>query len=162
MGKDFGLVLEIYERSFEVLKQKGKSYESEIPTFQSIKNILYRERKKYLRSKKLVFQTLDEVEVPEKFKPFLMCQDGNDNNNILIFAKIIRSKLSVFFGDGTFRCVPKLYCQLFTDMGSSDKTTNVVPLVYGLLPNKNEDTYIRLFERIKNILGLNITTTTKT
>lgn len=42
---DFGPILPIYERNFEVLKLKGQRYEYEIPSFCTIKNTLYRERK---------------------------------------------------------------------------------------------------------------------
>ncbi|XP_061713897.1 uncharacterized protein LOC133522565 [Cydia pomonella] len=62
-----------------------------------------------------------------------------------------------FFGDSTFKRVPKPFKQLFTlqlDIGSNENHTNIVPVVYALLPDKTKRTYIRLFEALKRIRTL--------
>lgn len=162
---DFGPIQSIYEKKFEPLKQKGKRYLAEIPTFGCIKNALYRARKKFLGSRRLLFENIKDVEVPNIYKPFFVCEDGEGNEKILIFAtalskKTIKSnkKLCTYFGDGTFRCVPKPFYQLFSvhaDLGSTQRTTFVVPVAYGLLPNKNEATYSRFFKLLRDKLGFN-------
>lgn len=48
--------------------------------------------------------------------------------------------------------VVKPFIQLFTihgDLGSTASSNNILPLVYALLPNKKEKTYLRLFEMLK-------------
>ncbi|XP_063363954.1 uncharacterized protein LOC134652722 [Cydia amplana] len=166
--KDFGPIQPIYEKNIEKLKEKGGNYLSETPTFSTVKNVLYRARKKYLSANKLVFNRLEEVEVPPTYKNFLVCADG-DEEKILIFAntvakKLIRARATIsttYFGDGTFRCVPKPFAQLYSlhiDLNSTKTSTNVVPVIYGLLPNKTENTYTRFFQLIRDLLGVNITT----
>lgn len=53
--------------------------------------------------------------------------------------------------DGTFKSVSKQFAQLYTihvDLGSTEKETNVTPVIFALLPNKKKSTYIRLFNAI--------------
>lgn len=40
------------------------------------------------------------------------------------------------------------------DLGSDENTTNICPVIYGLLPNKTEQTYVRFFQLIKDTLDL--------
>lgn len=42
------------------------------------------------------------------------------------------------------------------DIGSNENHTNIVPVVYALLPDKTKRTYIRLFEALKRELSLDI------
>ena len=50
------------------------------------------------------------------------------------------------FMDGTFKCCPKCFAQLYTLHGY--KSGNYVPLLYMLLPGKAEDVYRQAFEII--------------
>lgn len=128
-----------------------------LPTFNNKKDSLYNIRKKYLQSEKLTFNTLDSVFVPEGLrKNFLVTEDGT-TEKILVFmttlAKKMFRKARQHFGDGTFKCVPRPFYQLFSihiDLHSDRNTTNVIPVLYALLPNKSQSTYIRLFEIIKS------------
>lgn len=57
-----------------------------------------------------------------------------------------------FFGNGTFKRVPKPYYQLLSiqvDVDSTEETTNIFPVLYALLPNKRETSYIALFTLIR-------------
>lgn len=54
-----------------------------------------------------------------------------------------------WFADGTFSCTPKCFTQLYTIHSIID--TDVVPLVYVLLPDKTEDTYCRMFTALNSI-----------
>lgn len=58
-----------------------------------------------------------------------------------------------FFCDGTFKLCQKNFYQLYTihaDLGSNDDFVNVVPVLYALLPSKNQNTYETLFNLIKS------------
>lgn len=164
--QNLGPIQPIYEKVFEQLKIKGNQYLLQIPSFESLKTMLYRERKKFLKSDKLNFKKLKEVIIPEDIaENFLICNDGEENK-ILIFCsktsrKIIKSsKSKSYLADGTFRCCPKIFYQLYSlhlDIMSSVNSTNVVPVIYGLLPNKSEETYTRFFKLIKEKLGVSIT-----
>lgn len=65
-----------------------------------------------------------------------------------------------WYVDGTFKSSPPLFTQLFTLHGQKDG--NILPLVYGLLPDKDEDTYDHFFgiiqESIPNAHPLTIMT----
>lgn len=60
---------------------------------------------------------------------------------------------SSFFrmGDGTFDCVPKLFCQLYTIHALEEKQS--LPIVYALLPNKEAATYVRMFTLLIDSCG---------
>ena len=49
--------------------------------------------------------------------------------------------------DGTFQTCPRLFYQIFTI--HAFKNGKQFPLVYSLLPNKSRDTYVRLFDVVK-------------
>lgn len=51
------------------------------------------------------------------------------------------------FMDGTFTYAPKYFYQFFTIHGVNNG--NYVPLIFCLLPNKTEETYISLFDHLK-------------
>ncbi|KAF9421706.1 hypothetical protein HW555_002387, partial [Spodoptera exigua] len=55
--------------------------------------------------------------------------------------------------DGTFRTCPTLFYQIYTVhglIGVHDTMQKVVPLVFGLLSNKNERIYCLIFELLKS------------
>jgi hypothetical protein len=52
-----------------------------------------------------------------------------------------------WFADGTFRTVPLLFHQLYTLHGLKENTS--VPLLFALLPDKSQETYITLLQQIK-------------
>lgn len=89
---------------------------------------------------------------------FLLADDfGNSDDRILVFAsskgKTAMAESTTFLMDGTFKSCSKQYCQVYTihaDLGSSLEETRTIPVVYALLPNKKQDTYMRLFTSIKN------------
>ncbi|XP_061723753.1 uncharacterized protein LOC133529973 [Cydia pomonella] len=75
------------------------------------------------------------------------------------YSNYEQKKDGQFFGDGTFKRVPKPFKQLFSlhmDVGSTDETTNIVPMVYALLPDKTKKTYERLFHILKYELCIDI------
>jgi hypothetical protein len=54
-----------------------------------------------------------------------------------------------WFIDGTFKVSPQLFLQVFTIHALVDKSA--VPLIYALLQDKREVTYIRVFEKITEL-----------
>lgn len=52
--------------------------------------------------------------------------------------------------DGTFKCLPTIFCQLYTLHGVYGNTT--IPLVYFLLPSKKKKIYKHAAEVLKNML----------
>lgn len=51
--------------------------------------------------------------------------------------------------DGTFKCVPALFTQMYTIHGIND--SKILPLLYILLPNKKESTYSIVFNALKKL-----------
>lgn len=95
--------------------------------------------------------------IPEKYKvtnsdePFLLYDSGIDSpNRMLIFSTETNLRALTttghWFADGTFKVAPELFYQVFTIHALVDN--NIMPCVYALLPNKNEDTYYELFNQL--------------
>jgi hypothetical protein len=87
---------------------------------------------------------------------FLLINDGNEDK-IIIYATIENLKKVCdgrkLFSDGTFKSCSNLFQQIYTihvfeDYGGSAK--KMVPMIYALLPDKNQQTYERFFTLIKN------------
>ncbi|XP_063394032.1 uncharacterized protein LOC134679120 [Cydia fagiglandana] len=142
------------------MKDKGLNLIEKLPTYDSYRHIAIRRRKKFSKIDYLVYRDLEKVKIPPAFDDFLFA-DYNDNkkrnSRILIFAsEKAREHLKygkTFFGDGTFENCPRPFKQLyvvFCDLGSSEGTNNVVPVIYALLPNKFGKSYSIMFEIIKS------------
>lgn len=86
------------------------------------------------------------MQVNFKQEAFLLHDSGeSDVNRIIVFATKRNleclGRAGAWFCDGTFKVVPSLFYQLYTVHALCNGI--VVPLVYGLLPNKTEETYRR-------------------
>jgi hypothetical protein len=163
--RNFAPVKKIFEEKVSELHGRSKRKIKEIDMFTSKKDTLYRKRRSFLNVSKTECQNLNEVKVPEIFaRDFLVWDDGENNDKILMFCtKECETKLrqvkGQFFGDSTFKSVPKPFYQFFSlhlDIGSDEDHTNIVPMIYALLPNKQKNTYIRLFDAIKTKLSVQI------
>lgn len=101
--------------------------------------------------------------IPDKYKTyiptpgvteeFLVFDSGPISDRILLFgrprAPDILNACDVWFGDGTFDVVPKLFYQLFVIFGA--RFGVITPLLFALLPNKTKETYSTLFNAMKDI-----------
>jgi hypothetical protein len=168
--RNFGSVENIFEKQVLKLKKKCNHTDiDDIPEFSSKKGSLYEARKKFLETKSLKYKTVADVHIPKKLgKDFVICEDGTINKIILFSSTTARMYLSNaelednyvhFFGDGTFQCVPHPFYQLYSlhvDVGSTEKSTNIVPFIFGLLPDKRQETYIRFFSLIKERLSISV------
>jgi len=74
-------------------------------------------------------------------------------DRILIFSTTSNLGLlgssELWHGDGTFKCSPGQFTQLYTIHCVKDNRT--YPCVFALLPNKTESTYNRLLEKLKSL-----------
>jgi hypothetical protein len=130
---------------------------TKIPPFSKVKSAMYKYRNKSANLKKIYYKTLDDIEIPEKFHSFLLGAFIDEDIVIIIFcsdeAKDIMKTCNLFFGDGTFKSCPHPFTQLYTlhgDLGSSQQTTNIVPLVYALMNKKSTEAYTALFSIVKS------------
>ncbi|XP_053214390.1 uncharacterized protein LOC128397669 [Panonychus citri] len=101
--------------------------------------------------------TRSGIVIPENFKQsagkdFLLAEDG-DEDKILIFGtrdffRILCASKNVYM-DGTFKCVPSIFYQLYTIHVMVKDL--MIPVIYALLPDKNRSTYIRFFRMIQDL-----------
>ncbi|CAF3026468.1 unnamed protein product [Rotaria sp. Silwood2] len=98
-------------------------------------------------------KTFADIVIPSKFQctsanqQFLLYDNNDHHNRLLIFAS--KEQLDILNGceswhcDGTFAVAPKLFEQMYSIHGLFRGKT--LPLVYALLPNKNQGTYEEYF-----------------
>ena len=103
-------------------------------------------------------------EIPDKYTEtisglrFLQYDSGKDDvDRILLFASDANLDLLVrhrqWFADGTFKCSPSVFYQLFTlHVYVAD---SVVPVSYALLPNKTQATYRRMLIEFSKLRQFN-------
>ena len=76
----------------------------------------------------------------------------DDKERILVFTternlQYLNKNLD-WFVDGTFDVAPSLFTQLFTIQANVNG--KVLPLIYSLIPNKKESSYVKLFKMVKH------------
>lgn len=101
-------------------------------------------------------KTMD-FDVPTDFqstsdgRKFLLYDNHDSKNRILIFSTTenleLMVKCSHWLADGTFSTVPIYFTQLYTI--HCVQHSNVIPTVFALLQNKNENTYTLMFNALK-------------
>lgn len=153
----------MYKDSVAESLDKGLNFVDEVPNFLSIKTTLYNARNKAAGTPKTVFQFLEEVKIPQIFDDFLLAEYSCDETRIFIFSsqesKKLITTIKEAFVDSTFKSCPKPFAQLLSihgDLGSTQETTSVRPLIFALMSNKKESSYIALLEIIKSQIGWNI------
>lgn len=158
--KNFSSVPKLLEACLEDLEGNGVN---ELPAVKQKQDAMYRARRRFLKS-----DDTNHFGIPKVLaKDFLVCDDdGEDGNDkILIFSTDVCTTFTnifstgMFFGDGTFMSAPSPYAQLYVihiDLGSNEEITDVIPVVYGLLPNKKLTTYIRFFTLLRDELDIDI------
>ena len=123
-----------------------------LPGFLEVRNSLQRSRAK-MRPKLPASRSGIRLQAPwtvgRDGGQFLLFDDGSEDR-ILGFGsedavKILCSAACVLM-DGTFRVVPRLFSQMYTLHASF--RNQVMPLLYFLLPNKEKNTYSRVFTLI--------------
>lgn len=148
----------LYQNTVSQIKDSGLPLVvGALPDFKNEKSKLYRARNKAEGVKKLNYKCIHEVEIPKKFKDFLLVEHHDKSNRILVFCSLDKIELlgiiKHVFLDGTFRSCPTPFCELYVilgDIGSTDVQTNIVPLMYALLTKRNKENYKKLFQIIKS------------
>lgn len=77
----------------------------------------------------------------------------NDRNSGILILSTVQNMdclcdVDELFIDGTFKCCPKYFYQLYSIHGC--KNGNYVPLVFALLPSKSEECYLKMWSFIQN------------
>jgi hypothetical protein len=98
------------------------------------------------------YQTYEPVD--GQSEQFLLFDTGvGDADRILAFGRESNGtwshQMRKIYVDGTFRIAPNLFQQVYVIM--SERGGFVFPVIYALLPGKQEATYQRLFEGIKGV-----------
>ncbi|KAB0800989.1 hypothetical protein PPYR_05343 [Photinus pyralis] len=84
---------------------------------------------------------------------FLLADSGPHPNRILIFGReriLILNESNHWFVDGTFKTTPPLFYQVYVVL--AERLGYVHPLLYALLPNKQQATYSNMLAMIKDIM----------
>lgn len=156
----------------KVIQDVPKKVAPYMPTKKAMRMIIHRER---VRTEPALPRSLNSFTVPHQYtvvgsEQFLIGHYvGNDkeNESILVFSTGSNLRLlnnsKFWIVDGTFKCCPTLFCQIFTlhgMVGSEYGAQKTVPLAYGLLSNKSEKSYFVFFEIItvysKNVLNIDL------
>ena len=126
----------------------------------SLRQALYRERRK--KFPKLPSSIEEVSDVLNFLKPINTSKDEdlllvNDaDSRIVIFSsptnlKFLCDDVSEIYADGTFKCCPKFFTQLYTIHGS--KNGHYLQLGYCLLPNKSEQCYLTMIDLLKGCIS---------
>ncbi|CAF1635202.1 unnamed protein product, partial [Didymodactylos carnosus] len=87
---------------------------------------------------------------------FLQFDSGPGNDRLLIFSSVDQLQLldncEELLVDGTFKVTPTVFYQLYT-MHVAYRNA-VIPAVFALLPNKNQQTYQRLINELAELCPL--------
>ena len=100
---------------------------------------------KYVRQS--MYSILDDIGVvANRDDDFVLCNDSE--SGIILFGceanlKFICTVSEGIFADGTYKCCPKYFKQLYTIHGF--KNGHYIPLVFCLLPSKSEACYRKMF-----------------
>lgn len=128
-----------------------------IPSFQSIKSSLYRHRNTIAGIKRLKCKNVEEFQVPEDYKYFLLADYLYNCNRIVVFcieeAKNVICEIDHFLCDGTFKSCTEPFTQLYSihgDFRSTENSTNIIPLIYAYMSRRDEESYTILFNLIKS------------
>lgn len=102
---------------------------------------------------------LDDLVIPEAYKKtikgaeFLKYDSGAGPHRFLIFTTSenlqLMSQCENWYADGTFKCTPPLFNQLYTI--HAVKYSNVIPTVFILMTDRSATSYIRVLTELNNL-----------
>lgn len=124
---------------------------SVLPTFENVRTALQRQRATIRPELPAGLILDDSSKKTRDGRDFLVIDDGTETR-ILGFcsedALAILCQASTVYLDGTFRIVPSIFLQPYT-LHAFFKS-QMMPLCYFLLPDKEEATYRRMFTSVEN------------
>jgi hypothetical protein len=142
---------QIYKKGMTDLKNDGIHFVTKLPDLKSVQTAMYTGR---LRTN---FKNVEQVTIPAQFLDFVLADYYYNNNRIVVFCSTenrkIMKDIDEFFIDGTFQSCPDPFTQLVSihgDISKSASETHVIPLVYALMTNKSQESYMALFQMIKS------------
>ena len=144
------------------LNTESMEASTSMSTTQSLKMRIFRARSKL--EDKLPNKADDLMNLSEKYRKldsgadFLIGNEDLGDGQVLLvfmsdFGKRVLEKSSVWMSDGTFKCVPPQFAQLYVVHGSHTDSSTIFPACFGLLLNKQASTYNRFFEIMKEHLN---------
>lgn len=130
-----------------------------LPEYRSSQRMIERQRKKHNVSYAAV-NSIGDIDIPNSLKKtlrdeeFLLWDSGADDpKRVLMFGTSsnidILQEHDHWFIDGTFKVAPTVFLQVFTIHALIDGSA--LPLIYILLPDKSEDSYARIFWKLKEL-----------
>lgn len=134
---------------------------TELPALKSLNRIIGRERTRENNLSEWSYEDIPEcLKFDSHGNPFLVFDSGfNDINRIVVFSNFKKqsfiSKASIIMIDGTFRSCPYSFYQVLIIY--AEFFSKYYPIYYILLKNKQELSYSKAFEYVKNQL-LNVKT----
>lgn len=154
----------LYEEEIVPFKNMGYELIAAVPSYASVKRTANRIRhaaqgslKESSSAKEIVLP--DDIFAMEDGSTFLFADDDKSGDRIMVFSTDCGQNLlgtaETIFIDGTFKSCCKQFKQLYSfhvDIGSNCTETNIVPVMFALLQNKQKKTYSRLFEIVKEKL----------
>lgn len=140
-------------RPSKIIRTELRSIQEEslqAPDLKSVRQAMYRERRKL--QPKLPSSRIETIEALGSMQPILTSKEeqfllvNDSESEIVIFSCTnnlqILSNVPEIYADGTFKCSPKFFTQLYTIHGYQNGL--YVPLVYSLLPSKTEACYTKM------------------
>ncbi|KAI5631084.1 FLYWCH zinc finger domain-containing protein [Phthorimaea operculella] len=148
----------IFEETVSGLADDGYDLLIATPKFTNVKTAFYNYRNNEAGTSKMFYTNSEQVEVPPIFeKKFLFADYYCNGIRILVFGNEWSKEMlisgKVFFLDGTFNICPEPFTQLLTihcDIGSTMEYTNIIPVLYALLPDKKTETYVILLRLLQS------------
>ena len=135
---------------------------SSMSSLKSLQMKIYRARSS--NQPKLPKNNKELLDMPEKYckldsgEEFLVAAEEVGEGEVVLvflsdFGARVMSKSPVWVADGTFKCVPPQFGQLYVVHGSKHNSDKLFPACYCLLPNKQSETYLKMFNIIKSKLS---------
>lgn len=153
--KSISTCLEPAQIILEVAAANSDTVKTKLPSVQLMKKVIVRKRKNeeiVSAPNDLMFDIPDELKTTINEEAFLLYDSGQSvDERIIVFAspsniEILKTQKH-WYADCTFNVVPKQFNQLLTIHCIINGY--VIPLLYALLPNKRERTYLKILEVLK-------------
>ncbi|KFD49108.1 hypothetical protein M513_10050 [Trichuris suis] len=141
----------------EVVGNIPVAVRGQMPSSSALRQAIRRRRRAVEAAPPLPISAASMI-IPEAYQTygdqerFLLYDSGlGDEQRVLIFGRQSAgewsSRMKNIHADGTFRIAPRQFAQVYVIM--AERGGFVLPVLYALLPNKQELTYRRMFEGIK-------------
>ena len=110
-----------------------------------LRNVIFSESEKLTKDGRpfLLYDSREDTDPDEKAKPVFMIWGTEEN------IAILRSSPH-WGGDGTFASCTKVASQFYSVHCSKYPA---LPLIFAVLPNMKQETYLRLFKKVKQLVG---------